>query len=280
MHWRVGYEGWPSRCARSGEGPACTGLLSDPVGVLGDKERWPDHFCFHHCLLRSLVNWTDRQQSYAAANGETAFFFWRGSFPLPIGRRALKLWRQRLVHKHEAVPPEDFAVALPSNYSEYGIKTQDLYELPPDDQLAKLSCLMPFDGGEEAVLALQVQGGGYVLDLFGLAGRREEGLVYPGDLAFNLRGRETFPKEVLDNARRWWNTMTDKPLPIGRPRGSGTWRSREELSAALDRAVRQLRAEEIRPTQEKVAALLHCNDRLLRHWLSHHGIRWEQVTRD
>jgi hypothetical protein len=220
IYWKVGYKWWPSRCARSGEGPACTGLLSDPVGVLGDKERWPDHFCFHPCLLRSLVNWTDHLKSYAAANGETTFFFWRGSFPLPIGRRALQLWRHRLGHNHEAVPPKDFAVPLPSNYSEYGIKTQDLYELPPDDQLAKLSCLMPFDGGEEAVIALQVQGGEFVLDLFGLAGRREEGLVYPGDLVFTLRGRETFPREVLDNARRWWNTMTDKPLPIGRPRGS------------------------------------------------------------
>ena len=119
-----------------------------------------------------------------------------------------------------------------------------------------------------------------MLDLFGLAGKREVGLVYPGDLVFTLRGRETFPREVLDNARRWWNTMTDKPLPIGRPRGSGTWRSREELSTALDRAVRRLRVEGVRPTQERVAALLHCHDRLLRHWLSHHGIRWEQVTKD
>ncbi len=79
----------------------------------------------------------------------------------------------------------------------------------------------------------------------------------------------------------------------GRPQGSGTFGSADELLAVLHHVVRELRKQGVRPTQAKVAAYLQthgvpprgpllqgCADpqRQLRLWLRQFGLSWSAVV--
>ena len=90
--------------------PHCGALLTDPVGVLLDQERWPDHLCMD--LMRaSTQSWADaiaprdearyefagcpcpdcedRTEEYTARRGSGSFAYSDpilAPFPLPVGR--------------------------------------------------------------------------------------------------------------------------------------------------------------------------------------------------
>lgn len=64
----------------------------------------------------------------------------------------------------------------------------------------------------------------------------------------------------------------------GRPPGS-RWSDKEDLERALLTAVEALEEKGQRPTQEKVAGLMHCDPRTLRRWLKEFGVSWLEVTR-
>ena len=85
--------------------------------------------------------------------------------------------------------------------------------------------------------------------------------------------------QVLELTRR-----VCEPAPRGRPKGSGTFETREEFLAALRLVIRHVRQHNPPVTQSKVATYFHrvaglvCgSDRQLRDWLEAFGLVWDEV---
>ena len=141
--------------------------------------------------------------------------------------------------------------------------------------------MVPFEEREEALWAIRITAGDGTLDLFGLGMpfRQGEERVYKmGELRYDLQGHGTSLFNLVARAERWWAKFRGKKI-TGRPRGSGTWASADELRKALNTAVRTLRAEGRKVTQESVADHWWTDDRTLRKWMNHFGVRWEDVKK-
>jgi hypothetical protein len=133
---------------------------------------------------------------------------------------------------------------------------------------------IPFNGGEEALWALRIERGKGTLDLFGLAEYGLKGLS-TGDVAFALRGRETWFVDLIRQAQRWWTKFRGHSVGAGRPLNSGVWGSRDEFVCAVQKVIK----EDPKATQEKVSVALGCDDRQLRRWISHYDLTWSGLKR-
>ncbi len=226
--------------------PPCTDLISDPMGVLRNKERWPIHLCDAEFLRPSTELWVQAQEFTADTLN---VYRWASMHPLPIGWRALTENRE----------------------------ANDLSEW------SEVLNVLPFAGYEKAMWALRVEVQGGVLDLFGLEDyptefHKAHGIPVAGDLAFMLRGRDTSLTDLVHEAKRWWSPFRGRALQ-GRPRGSGTWQDAGEFREAARNVVRTLREHGYKPTQENVAENLGCNDRVLRYWIDRYGVTWNDLLK-
>ena len=228
--------------------PPCTDLISDAETVLRNKERWPTHLCEAEFMSQSTGLWAEAQSFVVDS---VNVHRWASMYPLPIGRWAL-------------------------------MNCQEM-----DDALEWSEALhvLPFDGDEAAMWALRVEHTEgtivHVLDLFGLAEYPTEGhqaaeAPVAGDLAFSVRGKGRSLIETLEAAERWWGQFRGLTFR-GRPRGSGTWASREEFEDALRQAVTKVRSEGGKVTQESVALHLYTNDCQLRDWMKRFKVEWAEV---
>jgi hypothetical protein len=233
---------------------SCTDLITNPAGVLQNKERWPIHVCYEEFLRQSTELWA---QTQALTVDSLNVYRWASMYPLPVGRRALMANRE---------------VSNPSEWSE-------------------VLNVLPFEEYEKAVWALRVEderslASRSILDLFGLAEypsefHKEFGIPVGGDLAYVLRarrGRDTSLTDLVDNAERWWSQFRGRALR-GRPRGSGTWKDADEFREAARNVVGMLRERGYKPTQERVAEVLNCNDRVLRYWIKRYGPKWNDILK-
>lgn len=248
-----------------GKPPLCTDLLDHPASVLGDKGLWPEHLCHESFLMESTQRWARRTAMFR--DGGRSVRRWREYWPLPVGVRAVEA-----MISHSG---DQFA----SNGS------FDLDYRGPD--YGALLNLVPFEEDEEALWALRVETGNAALDLFGLADsgasrqatsshQGKSDMFTPGELKYMLRGVDKSLIDILDSAQRWWSSFSAQTV-LGRPRNSGTWASAQEFEDALRKAVRNLRSQGRKATQESVAELLSSNDRVLRRWLNRYHIKWIDV---
>jgi hypothetical protein len=226
--------------------PPCTDLISDPGEVLRNRNRLPIHLCVEEFMRQSTELWAEAHQFEADT---VNVHRWASKYPLPIGRRALLQIRE---------------VDDPSEWSE-------------------VLNVLPFEGDERAMWALRVEVREDTLDLFGLEDypsefHKEFGISVAGDLACVLRGRGASLTDLLHNADRWWSHFRGRALQ-GRPRGSGIWEDADEYRVALSEAVQTLRAHGYKPTQERVAEPLSCDDRVLRYWNDRFGVRWADILK-
>lgn len=237
-----------------GKPPFCTDLLRDPGSALSDRQRWPNHLCYEAFLRESTERWV-RQSTVitGVATGRVGTIH-----PLPVGKRAVS--GNRFAHS--------------------------------DEDWREVFQLVPFDGNQEALWALRIEGEDSALDLFGLATyptdehKREEGAMM-GELTYVLRGGDTSLLSLLRAARQWWSRFRGLPMG-GRPINSGVWDSGGEFREAAQMAVRELRARGEKTTQEAVADFFskepgfpNCTDRQLRHWCSHYGFgNWKNLIKN
>jgi len=235
-------------CARGrrGEDPSCTSLLYDPTAILSERRRWPNHLCYPDFMQRSIELWVTE----AVGQAIPAVELWAECYPLPIGEAAAR----RL-------------------YTEQGQRYPD-----------RLTGFLPFKGAEEAYWAVRVEVNRSVLDMFGLKGwmpPEEDAREYLwfGSFAYSLRGYDDTPLvRLAQDGERWWRNISWEKIQ-GRPRGSGTWESSEQLRRDVRKAVRALREQGRNVTQEAVAELLQTNDRVLRRWLADCRIDWREVKK-
>jgi hypothetical protein len=231
---------------------SCTSLLFDPHWTLGRSERWPDHLCYDDFMQRSIEVWVFQ----AVGQITSATKLWAQCYPLPIG-----------------------VVAAKRVYTERGQNYPD-----------ELTEFLPFRGTEEAYWGLRVGEKRSVLDMFGLKSpmgmvppdEDPEEILWLGSFAYSLRGRDdTSLLRLVEDGATWWRDFSLERVQ-GRPRGSGTWESREHLERRLIWARRKLRADERKVTQEAIATLLDPNDtdgRKLRRSMSHFGLCWLKVKK-
>jgi hypothetical protein len=209
--------------------------------VFSDRKRWPDHLCYSDFMQESCEVW-----AFEVLGGtDLTTKLWASSYPLPISREAVR-----------------------QLYASHGKRL-------PDRLLERL----PLDGRRRALWALRVVGDRSVLDMFGLEDRfaPADGYLHFGGLAYRLYGVEDLSLlTTLRDAHDWWRDLSLEKLR-GRPRGSGTFESREALVQALREAVRELRAEGHKIKQEAVAKMLHTDDAQLRKWLKREGLTWREV---
>jgi hypothetical protein len=229
---------------------SCTSLLYGPTETLSQQRQWPDHICYDDFLRRSTELWAAKvlyEIKVLYETDSTANSLWAGSYPLPIGRAAVR-----------------------ELYASHGRCC--------DDRLIER---LPFEGRRRALWALRIVGDRSVLDMFGLEDRSapaDDHLYFDG-LAYALRGIDDVSLLPLVSAGdAWWRDFSWKKIR-GRPRGSGTWESSSNLKRALHSAVRELRERGHKVTQETVAELFQTNDRVLRRWLTDNGISWEEVKK-
>lgn len=226
--------------------PPCSDLISEPEEVLKNKERWPIHVCEEEFLRQSTELWAEAQPFVM---DRVNIHRWASMYPLPIGRRALM-----------ACPEVD-------NLSEW----------------TEVLNVLPFEGHEKAMWALRAElrqlTSVHTLDLFGLAeypteGHQTIGVATAGKLAYSVRGYGRSLIDLLDSAEKWWAQFRGLTF-TGRPKGTGTWTSREHFAAALERARIKTRLEGDKVTQENVALRLHTSDRQLREWIRYYGLNWQ-----
>lgn len=242
--------------------PPCTDLIADPEGVLRDKDRWPKHLCYEAMMRRSTEIWAGRSSPSIT---QAATRRWLGEFPLPIGRRAVMLASSSLREPEKDNPGQKGAEELLS--------------------------VVPFEKSEEAIWALRIEHRQLeavrTLDLFGLAEyptqkHRARGTPIAGPLAFSIRGYGRFwATDLLDAAERWWAQFSGLSLK-GRPRGTGTWPTREAFLSALEKAAAETRFDGQKVTQETVAKRFFkpvgTSARQLRTWCREHEVDWRQTT--
>lgn len=226
------------------EVPPCTDLLNDPAGVLWDEERWPNHLCEYFQVVSTGL-WA---RGAVRPTMHPRWEDWQATWPLPIGKEA--------VSTALGVGPPIFEMEL------FG--------------------QIPFEGFEEALWALRVTGGDSAVDLFGLArssgGSGDQRAYRPGKLIYVLRGSGTHLFRTIERAQRWWDRLRGETTG-GRPAGSQVWGSQIRFWIGLRKAVRAVRANGDRLTQENVAARLGYSDRELRRWLKQYGIDWKNVPK-
>ncbi len=262
----------PTNTARcGGRGPSCVELLNHPASVLSDRSAWPNHLCYDEFLTASTQRWAIRSVMFRRGNA-VALGRWRASWPLPVGLQAVEALN-----------------SSPGSFFE-----GDLFELGTEDLNSDTTSqdtlvnLVPFEGDEEAIWALRVEGKDSVLELFGLTAnqaepegrgrnRREGAAITPGELAWVLRGKDTSLIGLLDNARRWWSRFFGSPIP-GRPRDSGTFASGDDFEETVHDIIRTLRSQQRKVTQESVSQSLNCDPRQLRRWLKHYSVGWTDVV--
>lgn len=248
------------------EPPHCTDLLNDPAGVLGDKQRWPDHVCFESFLRQSTELWSDSYlsgRSITRRPGASSLFVsgdvWRGWWPLPVGV--------------SAISKADLEAALAR-----GITSKR----PAGGRRPELANLVPFGGDEEALWALRVNKDKTTLDLFALAdypgGRDRDSIIKAGEVLYTLRGSDTSLIDLVYAAKRWWSGFRGTKID-GRPKNSGIWASADNYETALRRAISTLRERRDKVTQEAVAGLLGCDDSQIRDWNKRFGISWAQIKK-
>ena len=231
--------------------PPCTDLISEPGEILRNEERRPIHLCGFEFMSQSTRLWAEAQPF---VDDSLNILRWAYMHPLPIGRQALM--------SHIEV----------DNLSEW----------------SEVLNVLPFEEHETAMWALRVKVVGSLsswsaLDLFGLADyptdlHKKYELPAAGNLAYVLRGRDASPIDLVHNAKRWWSRFRGRSL-LGRPRGSGTWANVDEFRVAVGKAVQTLRAHGRKVTQESVAEILSCDDRVLRQWLTQFGLDWRDVSK-
>jgi hypothetical protein len=225
----------------------CTGLLADPTAVLMDKARWPLHLCEPQFTSQSTALWALAQPFAADGLNNQR---WAAMWPLPIGRRALM------------IRPEMADVSAWT--SVFGV--------------------LPFEEYEQAMWALRIRYrekvSVHTLDLFGLAEYPDEmhqrlAIPVAGKLAFVVRGHGRRPIDLLDAAERWWAEFRGLTLR-GRPKGTGTWSTRDDYLAALREAKLMTRSNGDKTTLENVAAHFSppTTARQLRAWNSLHTVNW------
>ena len=167
---------------------------------------------------------------------------------------------------------------------------------------------LPLPDGRRALLALRVRRRRSTLDLFGLAGYKPEPVpeVLPPGIRYEQIGHnpalenpdayswgdemacvlkeydeDASLSEVAFSAQEWWRRICNM-IPLGRPRGSGTYASRDEFIAALTVAVREVRAAGLRVTQpavEQVLGVHQGHGRQLRKWLDQHKVSWSEAKK-
>ncbi|MGI8553274.1 MAG: hypothetical protein ACR2PL_21185, partial [Dehalococcoidia bacterium] len=71
---------------------------------------------------------------------------------------------------------------------------------------------------------------------------------------------------------RWYRRLLQgkAPAAVGRPRGSSTYKDRNEFVVAVREAVLALRNQRRSITQRTVAEALNCDERQLREWTKQH----------
>jgi hypothetical protein len=156
--------------------------------------------------------------------------------------------------------------------------------------LGELLNSVPFQEYECAMWALRIERRNLVavhsLDLFGLAtypteAHQRSGLPVAGKLAHQVCGYDELDIDLLsllDTAKRWWAQFRGLTLR-GRPKGIGTWVTREQFVADLERAVTTTRFDGKNVTQENIALRLNTGSRQLRRWLQHFEINWEEIRK-
>ena len=225
--------------------PSCTDSISDPAGVLRNRERWPIHLCDMEFLRQSTESWGQTQAFKADTLNN---YRWASMYPVPIGRRALT---------------ENREVDKPSEWSE-------------------VLDVLPFEGDEKAMWALRVEiQGSSTFDLFGLADYPTEshkhlGVPVAGELAYAVRGHGRLPIDVLDAAETWWAQFRGLTLR-GRPKGTGTWPSPQHFEIDLGLALARMRSQGEKVTQEQVSKRLNIDKRTLVRWLRHCGRSWQEI---
>lgn len=226
------------------EDPSCTDLLVDPAGVLEDQDRWPDHLCY------SFLTMSTRLWAITQIHPTTCpkWVDWQYTWPLPVGMEAVA----NELQVHPVLEMEILGQA-------------------------------PFKGLEEALWALRITSGGSAVDLFGLGipsarSGSEQHDYKLGQLKYVLRGSGTKLVHVIERAQRWWDLLRGE-ITGGRPAGSSIWGSRIEFWIGLRMAVRALRANGHKLTQENIAERLGYSDRELRRWLNQYGIQWKDVPK-
>jgi hypothetical protein len=223
---------------------ACTRLLYDPRWTLGQRKRWPDHVCYADFMQKSIEIWV----SQVVGKITPAIKLWAEYYPLPVGETAAR----RLYAKRGKRCP------------------------------AGLRGLLPFRGKEEAYWGVRIEEKHSVVDMFGLKGPKGwapsgEEHLWLGDFAYSLRGRDgTSLTGLVDESATWWRDFSVESV-LGRPSGSGTWTSAEEFESELRAAVDNLHRQGDRPTQEKVANLLHCDMSTLKRWLKRINTSWRDI---
>ncbi len=194
----------------------------------------------HLCAVRFLlISTVEWASSTGIALSTPKLERWRWTQPLPIGKKS--------------------AASALKTYNEV------------------LFNIVPFQEREEALWALRIDDNDCRLDLFGLA--IPHGHSYTiGGLKYVLRGQGTRLFDLVPRAEKWWDRFRGEAARGGRPLGSGTWRSADDFETNLQIAVRSLRAQGRRVTQEEAAKMLHTNDRQLREWLKRYGVKWKRIS--
>ena len=226
--------------------PSCTDLISDPAGVLRNRERWPVHLCGMEFLRQSTEAWA---QTRAFTADTLNNYRWASMHPLPIGRRAL-------TGKREVDNPSEWRAVMD---------------------------VLPFEGCEEAMWAVRVEDQGSAIDLFGLAdypteSHKQLGLPIAGKLAYAVRGHGRSPIDLLDAAEGWWAQYRGLTFR-GRPKGTGTWPSPQHFEHDLDLVLAEMRSQGEKVTQEKVSHRLNIHKKTLDRWLRDCGRSWQETRK-
>jgi hypothetical protein len=233
--------------------PPCTDLISEPEKTLKNKERWPIHLCDEEFLRQSTELWAEAQPFVIDS---VNIHRWASMHSLPVGRQAL-------IRKHEVDDVSEWSQVLSA---------------------------LPFNESEEAMWALRAEEkwrptGGGSLDIFGLAEypteiHRELGMPVAGDLAYVVRGsgKDKALTDLLEVSKIWWAQFRGLIFK-GRPKGTGTWKSREEFEAAVREAVIATLSAKENVTQENIASRLHTSDRQLCAWINHVGSSWQDIKK-
>jgi hypothetical protein len=242
---------------------ACAPLIDDPVAVLNDQARWPDHVCCGTSLA-CHQRWGQRQYWQFGVHPPAI------SLPMPVGGEAMERFGTR-------------------------------YHWHPDHMVASFAT-MPFAGEETAALILTLPLAEATITFYGLVeamepGEIEVGTVLPGrapvrgiegdtwvqdgiyrvaECKFTVIGSDPTAlavQNLIRNARRWWAGIAGHPL-VGRPVGSSSIRDPETIRGAFRIYVREKRA---RPSQEELAELLAVSPRTLQRRLNELGLPWPPV---
>lgn len=152
---------------------------------------------------------------------------------------------------------------------------------------------LPLDDGRRAYLALRVRSRRSTLDLFALAGYKPPTVVAPdaddylwlGGLRYILSGRDdTSLLYVISQAQEWWGHISIENIR-GRPKGIGTYASRDEFMAAVAVTNEEIRASGAsgrRITQMAVEERLGVyggHGRQLRKWIKRYKVPWSELKK-